>query len=128
MSPRAKATVLFSVAMLGALLFSVFRDSAFWVGAFGPTLWGLPMPAVVVCIVCVVFLPVSWVGWHAMDIMMQARDLGMPIGKLGIFYTLLTIGRRLPALRRSQIVVAAGLVYFVVIVAAWIWYATVHDL
>ncbi len=128
MSPRAKATVIFSVAMLGALLFSVFREPDFWVRAFGPTLCGLPTPAVVGCVVAGLFLPVPWFGWHAMEIVMHARELGMPLGKLGIFYTLLTIGRRVPELRRSQFVVATGLSYFVVIVAAWIWYATVRGL
>ena len=128
MSPRAKATVIFSVAMLGALLFSIFCEPDFWVRAFGPTLWGLPMPAVVGCVVAGLFLPVPWFGWHAMEIVLHARELGMPLGKLGIFYTLLTIGRWVPTLRRSQLVIAAGLVYFVAVVAVWIWYATVRGL
>ena len=123
MSPRAKATVIFSVASFGALLWSVFAESGFWIGAFGPTMWALPTPVFVGLIVTGLYLPVPWFAWHANGIVLRGRDLGMSLDKLGILHMFLTIGRRAPELRRSQAVVAVGIGYFIALVAAWIWYA-----
>jgi hypothetical protein len=79
-------------------------------------------------IVTLLYLPAPWIAWHGMEIMLRGRDLGMPIGKLGIFYTLFTIGNRIPELRRSQVIAICGFVYFIAVMAAWIYYADSHGL
>ena len=128
MSRRAKATAIFSVALFAALLCSVLAEPAFWIGAFGPTSLGMPTPVCVALIVSLLFLPVPWFAWHAMEIVLRGRELGMPLGSLGIVRMFLTIGRRVPGLRGAQAVVAAGFCYFAALVAAWIYYADAHGL
>lgn len=128
MSRRAKATAIFSVAMFGALLYSVLAEPAFWTGAFGPTSLGMPTPICIALIVSLLYLPVPWFVWHAMEIVLRGKELGMPLGSLGIVLMFLTIGRRVPGLRGSQAVVAAGFCYFVTLLAAWIYYADARGL
>ena len=128
MSQRAKATVLFSVAMYGALLFSVCSEPGFWVEAFGPAAFGWPTPTVVGIVVTLLYLPVPWFAWHATEIVLRGRDAGMSLGKPGILYLLLTAGRRFPELRRSQAVVAGGVCYFLALAVGWIYYASTHGL
>ena len=123
MSRRAKATTLVSIALFGALLSSVFAEPAFWFGAFGPTAYGVPTTVFVGIVVAGLYGPVPWFAWHAMGIVLRGRDLGMSLGKLGVLHMLLTLGRRYPELRRSQMVVAGAALYFLVLVAGWICFA-----
>ena len=128
MSRRLKATILVTTILYGTLLYSVLAEPAFWVRAFGPTVDGLPTPVMAAVVVTLLYLPVPWIAWHGMEIVLRARDAGMPLGHLGIFYTLFTIGRHMPELRRSQAVAIGGFLYFIAVVAAWIWYADAHGL
>lgn len=128
MSRRLKATLIVTVLLYGTLLYSVFADSAFWVRAFGFVVAGLPAPVLAAMIVTLLYLPAPWIVWHGLEIVLRGREAGMPLGHLGIFYTLFTIGRHLPELRGSQRVAIGGFFYFVAIIAAWIWYADAHGL
>ena len=128
MSRRTKATAIFSVVAFGALLWSVFAEPEFWTQAFGPTAFGLPTPAVAGIVVTVLSLPGPWFAWHGMGIVLRGQDLGMPLGTLGILRMFLTVGHRIPELRRAQFIVAGGFLYFLALMVAWIWYADAHGL
>ncbi len=128
MSPRSKGTLMVAVLLYAALIYSVLTERTFWTDAFGPTALGFPMPWVVTAAVTLLYLPAPWIVWHAMALVLQARAAGMPLGHLSILYTLFTIGRRFPALRRSQYVAVGGLCYFIGLMAAWIYYANSRGL
>ena len=128
MSPRARATALVSVLLYAALLASVLAEPAFWETAFGPAVLGLPPVAAVALLVSGLFLPVPWFVWHAMAVVLRGRDLGFSMGRAGVLLALLTIGRRAPELRRSQLIALGGLGYGLAFMAAWIFYASAHGL
>ncbi len=120
--------MLVTVLLYGTLIYSVFAELSFWTHAFGPSIRGLPTPLAVTLAVTLVYLPIPWFLWHGVEIFLRGRDAGLPLGHLGIFYTLLTIGRSQPELRRSQVIAIGGLCYFVAVMAAWIYYADARGL
>jgi hypothetical protein len=63
-----------------------------------------------------------------MKILLRGGDLGMPVMGLGILYTLFTIGKRAPELRRSQIITLGGFLYFIALIIAWICYAAARGI
>jgi len=95
-----------------------------FVAAFGERPAGVPNIIFVLALQALLFLPMPWVFWHGMRLAFQARDDGRG---LGIVY-LLTVGRSHPHLRTSVRVCIGGLVYFVVLCAAWIAYTAARGI
>ena len=110
---RIKTTIALSVLLYATLIYAVSSESDFTVRAFGASTFGVPTPYIVAAVITLLYLPVPWFAWHGMEILLCGRALGMPHhGKLGVLYTLLTIGDRVPELRRSQLIAIGGFLYF----------------
>jgi hypothetical protein len=73
--------------------------------------------------VAVAFLPFALALHHFMLIAEQAAADGSSLGKIGLLAYAISVGQRHPELRRSQLISLFGLVYFVLVCAAWIAYA-----
>jgi Protein of unknown function (DUF3592) len=123
---RIFATAIVSVLIYAALVLTSF-DSAVrdtFLKTFGVRPAGMPNILFVIALQTLLYLPMPWVFWHAMRLVFQARDDDR---RFGIGY-LLTAGDFHPELRRSQTVCVGGLVYFLVIGAAWIVYASARGI
>jgi hypothetical protein len=90
---------------------------------FGAAPFGLPVVLVVAGAVALVFLPFALALHHFMLIAEQAAAEGSSLGKIGLLAYAISVGRRHPELRRSQLISLFGLVYFVLVCGAWIAYA-----
>lgn len=88
--------------------------------AFGAAPLGLPVTLVVTVVELILFAPWLWVFPHLMRIVMDSQRRGGSLSKAGI---ILAVWRAGPEWKRSKLIVVAGLVYFVTIVAAWIAFA-----
>lgn len=93
--------------------------------AFGARPLGLPLGLVVCLATAALFAPYFWVFPHLMRIVMNSVARGGSLSKGGI---MLAVVRAEPALRRSQRIVVSGFVYFVVLMGAWIAYASSRGL
>jgi hypothetical protein len=115
------ATVLLSLALYGVAVGIHFAADVHKVDVkvFGPAPLGLPAGVVGAILSTVLYLPVPFVLWHVMRIMFQAMTEG---GGAGIV-SLIVIGARHPHLHRSLLISLGGLLYFILLVAAWIAYA-----
>jgi len=91
--------------------------------AFGATAFDLPISLVVAGVVAVLFLPFAVALHHFMLIAARAAIDGSSLGKAGLLAYAARVGHRHPELRRSQRISLFGLIYFVVVCAAWIVYA-----
>lgn len=91
--------------------------------AFGAAPFGLPVALVVAGAVALAFLPFALALHHVMLIAEQAAADGSSLGKIGLLAYAVSVGQRHPGLRRSQLISLCGLVYFVLVCAAWIAYA-----
>jgi hypothetical protein len=95
----------------------------FLVKAFGATPFGLPVSLIVSGAVAILFLPFAIALHHFMLIAERAALDGNSLGKIGLLAYAVSVGHRHPELRRSQLISLFGLVYFVLVCAAWIAYA-----
>ncbi len=121
LSPDAVGRVvalLFVACMLGVNLDPAVR--AKHAQAFGAAPFGLPVALVVTLVELVLFAPYFWVFAHLMRIVMPAQARGGVLSKGGV---VLAVASAPPELLRSRRIVIAGLVWFVLIVGAWIAYA-----
>lgn len=91
--------------------------------AFGTTPFRLPVVLVVAVAVAILFLPFALALHHFMLIAERAAMDGSSLGKIGLLAYAISVGQRHPELRRSQRISLFGLVYFVLVCAAWIAYA-----
>jgi hypothetical protein len=111
--------------LLLAILLSVNFDAsvrAVHEEAFGVTLLGLPVTAAVSIATVILFAPYFWVMEHVMRIVVQAREDGASLSKLGLFMYLFGVGKRHPHLVRSRNIVLGGLGYFFLLMGLWIAY------
>jgi hypothetical protein len=94
--------------------------------AFGsyPSL-GLSSRAVGCLLFTIIYFPFPFVFYHDLVIMMKLFEDGMGFGRIRFLVYLTTVGKRHPSLRKSQRVVLAGLVYYLVICISWIIYGFV---
>jgi hypothetical protein len=127
-----KSTTSYAVPILiHALLVSATLSpdvQAFLAGAFGPKAFGLPIALVAAAAVAILFLPFTLAVHHFMQIAERAAAEGHSLGKIGLLAYAASVGQRHPDLRRSQLMSLAGLVYFIVLCAAWIAYADARGL
>lgn len=117
LSPEAAGRIV--AALLLACVLGVNFDSkvrAVQAIAFGNAPLGVPVVLVVSIAEVVLFAPYFWVVPHLMRIASESGSFS----KLAI---IIAVARAGPARRRSQLIVIAGFVYFVALVAAWIAYA-----
>jgi len=119
--PRRKVTwlaVILSAAMYAIIIGVNFAPAvrAKFLQAYGPQPLGLPVLLVVSIVETFLFLPMPWVFWHAGWIAYAAHSDGR---RFSLTYILMA-GNYRPELRRSQLVCSGGLLYFTVVVAAWI--------
>lgn len=98
------------------------------VKAFGSTPLGFPVPLVVAVAQAILLLPFAFALHHFMRIAGQAAREGHGAGIVDLLVFATSAGQRHPELRRSQIFSLAGLVYFVVLCAAWIVYADIKGI
>jgi hypothetical protein len=91
--------------------------------AFGAAPLGMPVTVFACVATVVLFAPYFWVMDHAMRIVVQAREDGVWVGRLGLFEYLFSVGKRHPELVRSRNVVLGGLGFFCVLVGLWSAYA-----
>ena len=124
--PR-RSTISYAVPLLSHALLvgTTFSPDvqAFLTAAFGPKAFGLPITLVAAGAVAILFLPFTLAVHHFMRIAERAAAEGHGLGKIGLLAYAAGVGQRHPDLRRSQLMSLAGLVYFVVLCAAWIAYA-----
>jgi hypothetical protein len=123
---RIALTAIISV-MIYLIIILVSCESAVretFVKAFGERRAGLPNSVFMLDLQTLLYIPMPWVFWHASRLAMQALEDGR---RPGVGY-LLTVGRSHPHLRHSQNVCVGGLVYFVVVCAAWIIFAAARGI
>ena len=113
-----------AVLLLGAMLSVNFdpKVQAVQAKAFGATPLGMPITAFACLATVVLFTPYIWVFDHAMRIVMQAREDGASISRVGLIVYLFGLGKQHPELSRSRNVVLGGLGFFWVLVGLWIAY------
>src|SRR5262249_11141412 len=87
------------------------------VALMGPLPLGVPAVVVASLVQIVLFVPFFWVMPHLMRIVMGAQVHGRGFGKVGV---LVAVATAPPELRRSRAVVVGGLIYALVVFAAWI--------
>jgi hypothetical protein len=118
----ASAGRLVAILLLAVLIATNLdaNVSAVQVALFGQRPLGLPVIVPVSLAEAALFAPFFWVFPHLMGIVMNAQAQGASISKLGIVVAIANAG---PDLRRSRAVVLAGLIYFVLLVGAWIAFA-----
>jgi hypothetical protein len=124
--PRRSTTSYAVPLLIHALLVGTTFSpdvQAFLIAAFGPKAFGLPIALVAAGAVAILFLPFTLAVHHFMRIAERAAAEGHGLGKIGLLAYAAGVGQRHPDLRRSQLMSLAGLVYFVVLCAAWIAYA-----
>ncbi len=94
--------------------------------AFGSYLALGLSPQFVGCLIFTVFyIPMPFVIWHTMTLALQAREDGAwMIPGLAFLFYILRAHEDHPSLRRSQFILLGGLVYYLVVVFAWVWYAS----
>src|SRR5262245_39326528 len=106
-----RATVVVSAliyaAAVGVNLDPHVRET--WVRAFGAEVMGLPVTLAVIVTGTLLYLPAPWVFWHLMRISGQALEDGERIIGWRLLAYAAVAGRRHPELRRSAVVVGAGL-------------------
>jgi hypothetical protein len=117
---RMATTVAMSVLIYAIIVLTSFESAAqeIFIKAFGERPAGMPNLLFMLALQTLLYLPMPWVFWHGMRLAFQANEDGR---RYSVWY-MLTIGRRHKHLRRSQLACIAGLVYFIVICAAWIIY------
>jgi len=91
--------------------------------AFGERPFGVPVLPLVAVAQSLLLLPLLWCVVHLQRIMRQALADGRGLGPLSLLLDMRAIGHRHPELRYSQLVSVFGLVYGLIIVGAWIFYA-----
>lgn len=96
--------------------------------AFGERPFGVPVLLLVGVAQSLLLLPLLWCVVHLQRIMRQALADGRGLGPLSLLLDMRAIGHRHPELRYSQLVCAFGLVYGLIIVGAWIFYADHLDI
>ncbi|KAF1717996.1 hypothetical protein CSC74_03605 [Pseudoxanthomonas yeongjuensis] len=116
--------------VLPALIYALLIGTTFspdvqpvLVKAFSASPLGLPVAPVVAGAVAVLFLPFAFSLHHFMLIAGRAAADGHSLSKVGLLAYAASVGQRYPELRRSQLICFAGLIYFVLVCAAWIVYA-----
>jgi hypothetical protein len=122
---KSKTSYVVPVLIYALLVGTTFSPSIqpFLVRAFGPSPFGLPVSLAVAGAVAILFLPFALALHHFMLIAERAVMDGRSLGKIGLLAYAIGVGQRHPELRRSQFVSLFGLVYFVLVCAAWIVYA-----
>jgi hypothetical protein len=109
------------LAIIGACFDSEVQ--AKFTQAFGEYVLGIPILAFHVLIMTLIFIPFPFVSLSFLRIVltMAAEDRGM--GGMSIIINIFTIAKRHPHLKKSSMVCICGLLFYVLIVIAWIWYA-----
>lgn len=122
---KSRTSYVMPALMYALLVGTTFSPSLqpFLVKAFGAAPFGLPVALVVAAVVALVLLPFALALHHFMLIAERAALDGSSLGKIGLLAYALDVGKRHPELRRSQRMALFGLVYFVLVCAAWIAYA-----
>lgn len=125
MTQKSKASYV-----VPALIYALFIGTTFspdvrpvLAKAFGASPFGLPVAVVVAAAMSVLFLPFAYAIHHFMLIAEQALAEGRGVGKIELISYAATVGQRRPELRRSQMIVLGGLVYFAMVCIGWIVYA-----
>jgi len=120
LSGRILAAILIT-CLLGTILDSDVRGV--FARLFGDTLLGLPTPVAVVLAQGVLLAPAFWVMPELMRILQTSVARGGSLSKLGIVLAVMGADTEL---RRSRNIVIAGALYFVLLMAAWIAFATLR--
>jgi hypothetical protein len=122
---KSKTSYVVPILIYALLVGTTFSPSIqpFLARAFGPSPFGLPVSLAVAGAVAILFLPFVLALHHFMLIAEQAAMDGRSLSKIGLLAYAIGVGQHHPELRRSQFVSLFGLVYFVLVCAAWIVYA-----
>jgi hypothetical protein len=125
MSPKNRTSYAVPALIYALIVGTTFAPDVrpVLVEAFGAAPFGLPVVPVVAAAVAVLLLPFALALRHFMLIAQQAAKDGSSLGSFGLLAYTLSVGRRHPELRRSQVIALFGLVYFVLVCAGWIVYA-----
>lgn len=110
-------SILFYAILVSVLLEDKAQETT--QKAFGKVVFGLPSTMGVILAITVLYLPMPYVFWHALQISFQAYEDKKP---LGLEY-LKDIRHEHPHLVRSTYVSLMGLLYFVTVCVIWIVYA-----
>jgi len=98
------------------------------VRAFGEYPFGLPVTHVVAVGQCFVLLPFAYSIYHFVHIANRAAAEGRSLGTFGLLSYAVSVGKRHPELRRSQVISLLGLIYFAAVCTAWIIYADMRGI
>jgi hypothetical protein len=122
---KSRTSYLMPALIYALLIGTTFSPDIqpFLAKAFGAAPFGLPVALVVAGAVALVFLPLVLALHHVVLIAERAAMDGRSLGKIGLLAYAAGVGQRHPELRRSQRISLLGLIYFVLVCAAWIAYA-----
>jgi hypothetical protein len=125
MVEKSKTSYVMPALIYALLIGTTFSPSVqpVLVKAFGAAPFGLPVTPVVAAAMAVLFFPFALALHHFVLIAERAAADGHGLGKIGLLAYAASVGQRHPELRRSQLISLAGLLYFVSVCAAWIFYA-----
>jgi hypothetical protein len=121
-----KGAILIGVILYAILVGTQFDPKAREVSvqAFGEKPFGLPVTAVVIIAQTILCLPMPWVFYHLMLLMLRTREEGgnLPHGALSLLPFFSDAEKKFPELQRSIWICIGAFFYFVAICAAWISY------
>jgi hypothetical protein len=95
-------------------------DDAFNRRAFGEAPMGVPVGTFVPALITVVYLPLSWAVRHLARIILQMKDDGKAVTRIGFFVYLTQVSKTHPRLRHSVAWSAFAIVYLLILLIAWI--------
>src|SRR5437899_3350164 len=88
---------------------------------FGPEPLGIPAKAFFPLLVTCLYLPAPWFLSHFARIVLYERRQGTPFGIIGVVLSLLDFSPEQAPLFRSKVVSLCGIIYFLAVIAAWIF-------
>lgn len=119
------AAAVVSGALYAGLLSAVLHPDSMptSVAVFGERPLGLPLRLFIFLFFSLLFLPVPFASWHGFLILFRNAAEGGGFGKPEIVRAILSTPSVHKDLRRSRRIVVATGIFYLALMAAWIWYA-----
>jgi hypothetical protein len=125
-----QATILVTVLLYtGVIIAALYPQSqAIFVRVFGAVPFGIPCRWFVIGLLAVVLAPVPLVFWHLGVVFSRRQQDATGMCRYSRLLWVLYGAWQQRDIRLSYAISIIGQVYFILVVAAWIWYATSHGL
>jgi hypothetical protein len=119
-------TVLLYTGVIAATLYP--QSQATFVKAFGEAPFGIPCHWFIIGSLVLVLAPVPLVFWHLGVVLSRRQQDTTGVCRYSRLLWVLYGAWRIRDLRYSYVISIVGQVYFILVIAAWIWYAASHGL